>query len=72
MSVFGKLKRPAVTFLHQRHTEALENKNKDCSACYLSENNRMSTQYMRLKNTNPQAVRGELRRRNGERTQSGS
>lgn len=56
MSVFGKLKKPAVTFLHQRHTEALENKNKDCSACHLSENNRMSTQYMRLRNTNSQEV----------------
>ena len=28
MRVFGKLERPPVTFLHQKHTEALEKKNK--------------------------------------------
>ncbi len=30
MKVFGKLERPSVTYLHQRHTEALAKKNKDC------------------------------------------
>jgi hypothetical protein len=62
MRVFGKLERPPVTFLHQKHTEALEKKNKDCSACHLSEKDklvdkeRMSTKYMRLKDTTKQAV----------------
>jgi hypothetical protein len=57
MRVFGKLERPPVTFLHQKHTEALEKKNKDCAACHLSEKGksadkeRMSTKYMRLKDT---------------------
>ena len=32
MNVFGKLERPSVTFLHQKHTEALEKKNKDSEA----------------------------------------
>ena len=62
MKVFGKLERPAVSYLHQRHTEALEKKNKDCATCHLSENDpqtgkqRMSTKYMRLKDTDRQEV----------------
>ncbi len=62
MNIFGKLEKPAVTFLHQQHTDALEKKNKDCSACHLSFKDpllgieRMSIQFMRLENTSRQAV----------------
>jgi len=62
MNVFGKLERPSVAYLHQRHTEALEKKNKDCATCHLSAKNpqtgkeRMSTKYMRLEDTTRQAV----------------
>ena len=62
MNVFGKLERPAVTFLHQKHTDALERKDKDCAVCHLSEKDptldieRMSTMYMRLKNASKQEV----------------
>ena len=35
MNVFGKLEKAPVTFLHQKHTEALDKKNKDCSACHV-------------------------------------
>ena len=62
MTVFGKLERPPVTFLHQKHTEALAKKNKDCSACHLSQKDeaadkqRMSTKYMRLKDTTKNEV----------------
>jgi len=62
MRVFGKLEKPPVTFLHQKHTEALAKKNKSCAACHLSEKDkltdkqRMSTKYMRLKDTTKQAV----------------
>ena len=62
MKVFGKLERPTVTYLHQRHTEALAKKNKDCATCHLSEpdpqsgKQRMSTKYMRLKDTAKQEV----------------
>jgi len=56
MRVFGKLTRPPVTYLHQKHTEALENKNKDCSACHLSQDNRLSTKFMRLQNTAKEEV----------------
>lgn len=62
MKVFGKSERPSVTYLHQRHTEALEKKNKDCATCHLSVKDpetgkeRMSTKYMRLEDTNRQEV----------------
>jgi hypothetical protein len=56
MTVFGKLERSSVPFLHQKHTEALEKKNKDCAVCHLSEKDRMSTKYMRLANTEKQEV----------------
>ncbi len=53
---FGKLERPAVTFLHQKHTEALEKKNKDCSTCHLSQKDRLVFKYMRLEDTKRQTV----------------
>ncbi len=62
MNTFDKLERPAVTFFHQKHTGALENKGKDCAVCHLSEKDakldieRMSTLFMRLKNTSKQEV----------------
>ena len=56
MRAFGKLERPPVTFLHQKHTEALEKKNKDCAACHLTEKDRLVPKYMRLKDTAPQEV----------------
>ena len=56
LKAFGKKERPAVTFLHQKHTEAVEQKGKDCSVCHLSEKNQLSLKYMRLVDTNKQAV----------------
>ena len=56
MQVFGKLDRPPATFLHQKHTEALEKKNKDCAVCHLSEKDRLSLKYRRLEDTTKQEV----------------
>jgi hypothetical protein len=56
MKAFGRLERRPVTFLHQKHTEALEKKNKDCTTCHLSDKNRMSTKYMRIQDTTRQEV----------------
>lgn len=39
MKMFGELERPEVVFLHDLHTEALEKKGRDCSACHLSGKN---------------------------------
>jgi hypothetical protein len=56
MQQFGKLERPTVTYLHQKHTEALEKKNKDCKACHLTEKDRLVFKYMRLDDSSPNAV----------------
>lgn len=36
-------------FLHDKHTDALQKKNKDCTICHLDENGRMSLKFMRTK-----------------------
>jgi hypothetical protein len=56
MQIFGALERPPVPFLHQKHTEALEKKNKDCTVCHLTEKDRLVSKYMRLKDTTKQEV----------------
>lgn len=56
LKAFGDLERPSVIYLHQKHTVALASKNKDCAACHLSEKDRMSFKYMRLKDTDKQTV----------------
>jgi hypothetical protein len=53
MKVFGNLERPAVIFLHDRHTEALSARGQDCSACHLKETDsrgqeRLSIKYKRI------------------------
>jgi hypothetical protein len=53
---FGDLEQPPVVFLHDLHTDAVEKQNKDCSACHLSEENRQSPKFKRLKDTNKQEV----------------
>ncbi|MGI9568820.1 MAG: cytochrome c3 family protein, partial [Desulfobulbia bacterium] len=53
---FGDLEQPPVVFLHDLHTDALEKQNKDCSACHLSEENRQSPRFKRLKDTSKQEV----------------
>ena len=45
---FGALERPPVTFLHERHTQALAKKGKDCAACHLQDKDYLSPRYMRL------------------------
>jgi hypothetical protein len=52
MKAFGKLEKTKAIFLHDQHTDALEKKNKDCTACHKSENARMSQKFMRLKDIN--------------------
>jgi hypothetical protein len=56
MKVFGNLERPAVIFLHDRHTEALSARGQDCSACHLKETDsrgqeRLSIKYKRIQDT---------------------
>lgn len=37
LKAFGDLEKPRVVFLHDLHTDALEKKGKDCSACHLKD-----------------------------------
>ncbi len=45
---FGKLERPAVTYLHEKHTRALAPRNLDCLACHLPAEKALSTKFKRL------------------------
>jgi hypothetical protein len=56
MAAFGALERPAVVFLHDRHTEAVKKMGKDCTACHLSENKRLVPIYKRVKDTDKQTT----------------
>jgi hypothetical protein len=51
---FGSLERPAVVYLHEKHTQALAKKGKDCTTCHLPDKKYMSTQFMRLKDASKQ------------------
>ncbi|MEE9529430.1 MAG: cytochrome c3 family protein [Syntrophobacteria bacterium] len=56
LTVFDDLERPKVVFLHDLHTDALEKKNKDCTTCHLSENDRLSPRFKRLKDAGKQEM----------------
>ncbi len=45
---FGKLERPAVTYLHEKHTRALAARNLDCLACHPQAEKALSTKFKRL------------------------
>ena len=55
---YGRLERPAVIYLHEKHTQALSKKNKDCATCHLTDQKYMSTLFKRLKNTSKPEVMG--------------
>ena len=56
MKVFGDLERPAVLFLHDRHTEALAKQGKDCSVCHLQDQDKPVWKYKRLQDTDKKTV----------------
>jgi hypothetical protein len=56
ITLFGKLERPPVEFLHEAHTEALAKKNKDCSACHPTEKELIMPKFKRLKDTGRKEV----------------
>lgn len=41
LKTFGDLDKPEVIFLHDAHTEALDKKGKDCTACHLPQSNKI-------------------------------
>ena len=56
MATLGTLERPPVPFLHDKHTEALEKRGKDCAACHLRDEKRQSPKFMRLKDADYESV----------------
>jgi len=56
MKTFGKLERPAVSFYHTRHTEALAEKRKDCQTCHVKKDERLSVKFKRIEDTDRKSV----------------
>jgi hypothetical protein len=56
LKTFGTLERPAVVFLHDKHTAALELKNKDCTTCHLPQDSQLSTKFKRLQDNDKTEV----------------
>jgi len=53
---FGDLERPPVVYLHEKHSDAVEKQNKDCSVCHLTEESRQSIKFKRLKDTTKKQI----------------
>ncbi len=51
MKIFGALEKPEPVFLHDKHTDALEKKGKDCRECHKEKGDKLSPMFMRLENT---------------------
>jgi len=56
LKTFGPLERPAVVFLHDKHTEALARQGKNCLACHPQENDRFSLKFQRTEDAAKQRV----------------
>jgi len=54
--IFGDLERQPVLFFHDKHTDALEKKDKDCRTCHLSEKDRLSPKFKRFNDAGRQEV----------------
>ncbi len=53
---FGPLERPSVLFYHDKHTDALVQQNKDCSACHKMVNGKLSQKFMRVEDSAKETV----------------
>jgi hypothetical protein len=57
MQAFGRLERPPVVYRHDRHTEVLGQKRKDCTVCHLKdEKGVMSLKFQRLQDADRDTV----------------
>ncbi len=52
MTIFGKLEKSPVQFLHDAHTKALAQKNLSCDTCHITKNDRIHSKFKRLEDTN--------------------
>ena len=46
----------AIRSYYEKHTEALEKKNKDCTVCHLTEKDLLVSKYMRIEDTAKQVL----------------
>ena len=53
---FGDLERPVVTFLHDKHSEAVREMGKDCTACHEEKDGKLVLMYKRDADLSRQAV----------------
>lgn len=51
LAVFGDLEKSSVAFLHDKHTEALAQRNLDCTACHLTKNDQIYPKFKRTEDT---------------------
>ncbi len=58
MTIFGRLERPTVEFLHDRHTQAVEKMGKDCLACHSKDeaSSHLSIRYISFEGMGKKAV----------------
>ena len=57
LAAFGRLELPAVTFFHDKHTDALLKEQKDCKTCHLVEDDKLSLAFKRKKATRPEEIK---------------
>ena len=57
MQALGALDLPPVTFLHDKHTAALEKAGKDCKACHLEKDGQLVVKFKREKDTTAAEVK---------------
>ncbi len=53
---FGPLERPAVLFLHDKHTEYVEKKQKNCTECHLMDKEMLSPKFKRIQDGSREQV----------------
>jgi hypothetical protein len=56
LAPYQKLELPAVTFFHDKHTEALLKEKKDCETCHFVEDGKLSLAFKRQKTTKPAQI----------------
>ena len=56
MKKFGNLQRPVVTFLHDQHTDAVQEMGQDCTACHEQKDGKLVHLYKRSADTAKQVV----------------
>jgi hypothetical protein len=57
LAAFGKLELPPVTYLHDKHTQALAKENKGCETCHSVADNKLSFTYLRRHDTRHEDIK---------------